>query len=177
MWPQQSGTSAQWKMTTQFPMQPEVEFASCRDETLPAKIRIRVGAWAAKDMPISEWLAGGYRKAGNIRGAGPDMGDKDAITFTLPITFRLTRYTGADTAKGASRYGLEYGPILMAVIGSPDSVLQAKGNYAEKTCWVRLAPRLARRKFPARHNPNVELMPYWKVDQETFTCLPVVQVT
>ena len=109
------------------------EFASCREKPLPAKIRIRVPAWAAKDMPI--YVNGSLAatgKPGTYAVLDRTWADKDAITFTLPITFRLTRYTGADQAEGAPRYGLEYGPILMAVIGSPDSVLQVKGGkYAE----------------------------------------------
>ncbi len=73
-WPQ-TGTSAQWKMTTQFPMQPEVSLQVSATKPLPAKIRIRVPAWAAKDMPI--YVNGSLaadRKAGNIRGARSDMG-------------------------------------------------------------------------------------------------------
>jgi hypothetical protein len=66
----------------------------------------------------------------------------------------------------------------MAVIGSPDTVLQVKnGKYAEDLLGQISAKPGAPLHFQIAHNPEVELMPYWKVDQETFTCLPVVQVT
>ena len=155
------------------------EFAGFCDETLPAKIRIRVPSWATKDMPI--YVNGSLAatgKPGTYAVIDRTWSDKDAITFTLPIAFRLTRYTGADQMAGAPRYGLEYGPILMAVIGSPNTVLQVKGGKYAEDVLGQISAKLARRYISkSRTIPNVELMPYWKVDQETFTCLPVVQVT
>jgi hypothetical protein len=65
----------------------------------------------------------------------------------------------------------------MAVIGSPDTVLHVKGGtYPEDLLRQISAKPGAPLHFQIEHNPGVELMPYWKVDQETFTCLPVVQV-
>jgi DUF1680 family protein len=177
-WPQ-SGSSAQWKMTTQFPMQPEVSLQVSAVQTLAAKIRIRVPAWAAQEMPI--YVNGSLAttgKPGTYAVIDRTWSDKDAIKFTLPIAFRLTPYTGADQTEGAPRYGLEYGPILMAVIGSPDTVLQVKGGkYAEDLLGQIMAKPGTPLHFQIKHNPDVELMPYWKVDQETFTCLPGVQFT
>ena len=174
----QAGATAQWKMTTQFPFQPEVRLQVSAAQPVRAKIRIRVPAWAAKEMPI--YVNGSPAAAGNpgtYAVLDRTWSDKDAITFTLPIAFRLTRYAGADQTQGAPRYGLEYGPILMAVIGSPDTVLQVKGGkYAEdllSQITVKVGQPL---HFQIEHNPGVELMPYWTVDQESFTCLPVVQV-
>jgi len=57
-------------------------------------------------------------------------------------------------------------------------VLQVKGGkYAEDLLGQISAKPGTPLQFQIAHNPDVELMPYWKVDQETFTCLPVVQVT
>jgi len=177
-WPQ-TGASAHWKMTTQFPMQPEVNLQVFAARPVAAKIHIRVPAWAAKEMPI--YVNGSLAatgRPGTYAVIERTWLDKDAITFSLPIAFRLTRYTGADQTEGAPRYGLEYGPILMAVIGSPDAVLQVKGGkYAEDLLGQISAKPDAPLHFQIAHNPDVELMPYWQVDQETFTCLPVVQVT
>jgi DUF1680 family protein len=176
---QPAGTPAKWKMTTQFPFKPEVSLQVSAVESVPAKIRIRVPAWAAKDMPI--YVNGSLAatgKRGTYAVIERTWSDKDAITFTLPIAFRLIRYTGADQTADAPRYGLEYGPILMAVIGWPDTVLQVKGGkYPEELLGQITARPDASLHFQVEHNPDVELMPYWKVDHETFTCLPVVQVT
>ena len=66
----------------------------------------------------------------------------------------------------------------MAVIGPSDAVLQVKGSkYAEDLIGQITAKAGTSLHFQIEHNPGVELMPYWKVDQETFTCLPVVRVT
>jgi uncharacterized protein len=176
-WPQ-AGTPAHWKMTTQFPMQPEVSLQVSAAQSVPAKIRIRVPAWAAKEMPI--YVNGSLAatgKPGTYAVIERTWSSKDAITFTLPVAFRLTRYTGADQAEDAPRYGLEYGPILMAVIGSPDTVLQVKGGKYAEDLLGQISPKPgAPLHFQIAHNPDVELMPYWKVDQETFTCLPVISV-
>jgi hypothetical protein len=176
-WPQ-AGQAAQWKMTTQFPFHPEVRLQVSAKQALPAKIRIRVPAWAAKEMPIyvNNSLAV-MGRPGTYAVLDRTWSDNDSITFTLPIGFRLTRYAGADQMAGAPRYGLEYGPILMAVIGSPDTVLQVKdGKYPEDLLSQISAKPGAPLHFEVAHNPDAELMPYWKVDQESFTCLPVVQV-
>ncbi|MGA9958347.1 MAG: beta-L-arabinofuranosidase domain-containing protein [Acidobacteriaceae bacterium] len=177
-WPQ-AGSPAHWKMTTQFPIRPEVSVQVSTAQSLPAKIRIRVPGWAVKEMPI--YVNGSLAatgKPGTYTVIERTWADKDEIAFTLPIDFRLTRYTGADQVAGSPRYGLEYGPILMAVIGSPDAVLQVKGGkYAEDLLGQISAKPGTPLQFQIAHNPDVELMPYWKVDQETFTCLPVVQVT
>ena len=42
----------------------------------------------------------------------------DTITFRLPMDFKLTRYTGVDKIAGHERYALEYGPVLLAILGS-----------------------------------------------------------
>jgi DUF1680 family protein len=174
-----AGMTAQWKMTTQFPLQPEVSLQVSAAQPVPAKIRIRVPGWAAKEMPI--YVNGSLAatgKPGTYVELDRTWRAKDAITFTLPIAFRLTRYTGADQTEGAPRYGLEYGPILMAVIGSPDTVLQVKGGqYADDLLGQISAKPGAPLHFQIEHNPDVELMPSWQVDHETFTCLPGVQVT
>ncbi|MGO8718498.1 MAG: beta-L-arabinofuranosidase domain-containing protein [Acidobacteriaceae bacterium] len=177
-WPH-AGQTVQWTMTTQFPFQPEVSLQLSAAQALPAKIRIRVPVWASKGMPIyvnGKLVATG--KPGAYAVLDRTWSDKDAITFTLPIGFRLTRYTGADQIEGAPRYGLEYGPILMAVIGPPDTVLQVKGGKYPEGLLSQISAKPGQPlHFQIEHNPGVELMPYWKVDQESFTCLPVVQVT
>jgi uncharacterized protein len=176
-WPRTDAT-ARWEMTTQFPIEPQVSLRVSTARSLPAKIRIRVPAWAAKEMPIyvnGSLIATG--KPGTYAVIDRTWSDKDEITFTLPVAFRLTRYTGADQAEGAPQFGLEYGPMLMAVIAAPDTVLQVKGGKYAEDLIGQITPKPgAPLHFQIAHNPGVELMPYWQVDQETFTCLPVVQV-
>jgi DUF1680 family protein len=89
---------------------------ACRDAAM--KLRVRVPAWAAKDMPIA---VNGRRavsgKCGTYAVLDRFWSNEDTITFTLPMDFRVTRYIGADQIAGHERYGIEYGPILLAAVG------------------------------------------------------------
>ncbi|MGH9615351.1 MAG: beta-L-arabinofuranosidase domain-containing protein [Acidobacteriaceae bacterium] len=176
-WPR-TGETAHWTMTTNFPFQPEVRLQVSAAQSLPAKVRIRVPAWAAKDMPI--YVNGSLAASGNpgtYAVLDRVWSDSDAIAFTLPIAFRLTRYIGASQTAEAPRYALLYGPILMAVIGPEDTVLLVKGGKYPNDLLDRISAKPGQPlHFQIEHNPGVELMPYWKVDRETFTCFPVVRV-
>ena len=56
----------------------------------------------------------------------------DTVAFALPMTFKLTRYTGMDKIPGHERYALEYGPILLAIEGSDDARLLADVAKGER---------------------------------------------
>lgn len=51
----------------------------------------------------------------------------DIITFRLPMELKLTRYIGLDKIEGHERFALEYGPILLALVGSDSAVLKIDG--------------------------------------------------
>ncbi|MDR0757980.1 MAG: glycoside hydrolase family 127 protein [Tannerella sp.] len=45
--------------------------------------------------------------------------NSDVVSFTLPISFRLTKYTGVtDGFAGKETYALEYCPLLMGLAGN-----------------------------------------------------------
>jgi DUF1680 family protein len=129
----------------------------------------------------------------------------DAVSFTLPIGFRAVRYQGADQIPGHIRHAILYGPVLMAAVAPLneknrvelpdfafiDSQKQADANSAKQLKkWTYLvhiahdpsAPQawLAPRPgqpltFSVAGQAEPYLMPYWRVDQESFTCYPVVE--
>lgn len=172
-----SGHTVQWTMTTQFPFQPEVQLHASAIQPVPAKMRIRVPSWAAKEMPIfvngsvvTTGQPGSYAEIDRV------WKDGDIVSFTLPIELSLTRYTGADQIPGKQRYAVEYGPILLALIGPPDRTLLVKGKYPDDLLNQIHAKPGEPLHFLVEHNPGVEWMPYWKVETESFTCLPTIDI-
>jgi len=98
----------------------------------------------------------------------------DTIQFSLPMGFRLTRYTGLDQIEGHERYALEYGPILMAIEGSDDARLRAQGANAEDLL-KQLTPAYGRPlHFEIAGNPDFHYAPYFAIKNDPFTTYPVV---
>jgi hypothetical protein len=100
----------------------------------------------------------------------------DTIRFTLPMQLRLTHYTGLDQIEGHQRFALEYGPVLMALIGSDSAVLTASGARAE-AILERLKPDPFRPlHFNIDGHPQYKYVPYWQVLTEPFTCFPAIDL-
>jgi DUF1680 family protein len=100
--------------------------------------------------------------------------DGDEISFVLPIALKLTRYTGVDQVPGSERYALEFGPILLAAVGSTDAVIKLKGKHADDLI-AHLVPESDQElRYAVKDNDDVKYIPYWRVQDEPFTCFPVV---
>jgi hypothetical protein len=90
----------------------------------------------------------------------------------------VKRYNGADQIAGKIRYSVEYGPILLAAIGSSKvdlAVDKGKGaaslaNHLEPVAGSPL-------HFTVRGNPGQSFMPYWQISAEEFTCYPSISET
>lgn len=164
-------------METKFPFQPGVTLRVSTPQPVAMKLRVRVPGWATAEMPI---CVGGRHvavgKPGTYQTIDRTWSDGDTVSFTLPMGFRWTCYTGRDQIAGRKRYALEYGPILMAVTGPLD-----KSNSVEITqcpcgvkSWLTPRPDLPlhfRIAGDARH----EYVPYWQITTETFAVYPVVE--
>jgi hypothetical protein len=104
--------------------------------------------------------------------------DGDTVTFTLPLGFRSTKYHGADTVPGFDRYAIEYGPILLGVVGN----LDFRGKYMRifhdplnPADWLIPIPGKPGH-FSIQDKPGYELMPYYEIQDELFSCYPVIGV-
>ena len=96
----------------------------------------------------------------------------DAIAFKLPMAFRLTPYTGADQVAGRPRFALEYGPFLMAFLGLAESELVVRDLANVLDLPARIRPVAER---PLHYTiGNTEIMPYFQVADESFSCFPLV---
>lgn len=86
---------------------------------------------------------------------------------------RVTRYRGADQIAGKERYSIEYGPLLMAVVGTAQAHLEHGSNpaqFAEQLGPVQGAPL----HFSIHGHDGLTLMPYWQIAEEEFTCFPTM---
>ncbi len=171
---QQRGMALSAKMTTQFPFKPEVQVQLSTPQPIRSKIHVRVPAWAAREMPIlvnGKKVAAG--KPGTFAVLDRQWKDQDTISFALPMDFKLSLYEGADEFDGQSRYALEYGPILMAVVGNMD---EHKGPQlpGQPQDFVQHLKAKSPLHFTIEGDPQHEYIPYWEVKEEVFTCYPII---
>jgi DUF1680 family protein len=175
----QAGQSLQLKMATQFPFHPDVQLQLSTAQPLQAKIRVRVPAWAVKDMPIRvNGTLAATGKPGTYVTLHRTWSNGDTILFTLPMDFKLTRYTGLDKVAGHERYALEYGPVLLAIVGSADARLEVRTGQRHEDLLNQLKPKPNQPlHFTIDGDGAHEYIPYWEVPyQQTFTCYPIVDL-
>lgn len=99
----------------------------------------------------------------------------DIIDFALPAVIRVKSYRGEDQVAGKPRYSVEYGPILLAAIGVPQTGLSIDGGQDAEHLASQLMPiDNSPLHLMVRGNPGVRFMPYWQVSEEEFTCYPSV---
>lgn len=159
-----------------FPNRADIKLEIATAAPVTAKIRIRVPGWCAAAMPIA--LNGAPIATGDP-GTYVTLDRKwssgDAITFRLPMELRLSRYTGMDRIEGHERFALEYGPLLLALVGSDSAVLKVKGGGGHSGILRQIQPDPDRPlHFRIDGHPEYVYVPYWKVVGEPFTCFPVI---
>jgi DUF1680 family protein len=175
----QAGQALELKMATQFPFHPDVQLHWSADQPIPAKIRVRVPIWAAQDMPIqvNDTLAI-TGKPGTYVTLDRTWSNGDTIMFRLPMDFKLTRYTGVDKIAGHERYALEYGPVLLAIVGSADARLVVRNGQHHEDLVKQLMPKTDQPlHFTIEGDAAHEYVPYWEVPyKQSFTCYPIVDL-
>jgi len=169
----QAGTMS-LKMVTRFPYDQNVQLSVNADKPINSKIRIRVPSWAAHEMSV---MVNGKKvvsgKPGTYVTLSRAWKTGDAISFTLPMEFKMTRYTGEERDPKHERYALEYGPILMAYV----SMDGQKENLTLPVSAEKLIKSLKGvagkpLHFTVNANNSFEYMPYLEVQDESFTCYP-----
>jgi DUF1680 family protein len=157
-----------------FPFKPQVSVTVNTRSREKWKLRIRTPSWAAGKMPIS---VNGKAFASGTPGRYAELSRRweagDVITFTLPMDFRMTRYEGANQVAGAERYAVEYGPVLLAAVGSektPARVKLAPGR--PRDC---LKPAASGALTFDVSGDSVRFVPYLQItNNQAFTVFPVV---
>jgi DUF1680 family protein len=164
-------------MVTEFPFRPDVELRIAATRPVRAKIRVRVPAWAARDMVIRvSGAAPVTGRAGSYVTLDRSWKKGDTISFTLPMDFRMTHYSGMDRIAGQEQYALEYGPILMALVGEVDEEGGATVPVAPVDLVKRLRPKAGQPlRFAIDGDLRHEYLPYWQVvADQLFTCYPAL---
>lgn len=171
MWAQ-GGQNVTLANQTNFPYSPGVTLTVTTPAPKQMKIRIRVPSWANGNMTIK---VNGENAATGTPGSYVSLdrtwSNNDMISFDIPMGFRLTKYTGLDQDVNHS-YALEYGPLLMALVGSTDLDL----NVASDKLIGCLSPISGSPlHFNVAGYPNCRFLPYWQVQTEKFTCFPTLR--
>ncbi|MGD0124589.1 MAG: beta-L-arabinofuranosidase domain-containing protein [Terriglobia bacterium] len=177
-WPA-GGHTLELKTTTRFPFQPDVELRLAAAQPSPAKIRLRVPSWAAGEMPIEiNGSLAATGKPGTYVTLDRTWSDGDTVTFRLPMEFKLTRYRGVDQIAGHERVALEYGPILLAIMGSSEARLAVRNGERPEDFVEQLKPKNGQPlHFALDGDAAHEYIPYWEVPYKAaFTCYPVVDI-
>jgi hypothetical protein len=79
-----------------------------------------------------------------------------------------------DQIEGHERYALEYGPILLAIVGADDAQFRTSGPSAQSLSSQLKAVLGQPLHFAIDGYPDYRCMPYCAIKEETFTCFPVI---
>ena len=162
-------------MKTTFPYESSVELNYELPSPRRSVMRLRTPSWAVSEMPIRiNGVLAATGKPGSYVALDHTWKSGDTVSFTLPAGFRLTRYTGMDQIDERERYALEYGPILLAVVGTDDVQLRRSGASAQDFRSQLRAVSGQPLHFAIDGNPDRIYMPYYAIKEETFTCFPVI---
>jgi DUF1680 family protein len=176
-WSHKRGTM-RLKMETNFPFEKEVKLTIMTGSSHPMKLRLRVPSWAVEEMRVTinhEKSVSG--KPGSYLALDRSWVAGDTVAFTLPAGLVLSEYKGEDQIAGHKRYGLSYGPILLAATGNKQAKLRLQNGGEVEGIVKQLIPRPdAPLHFTVAGNPGIVFMPYWQVEDEEFTCFPMVGV-
>lgn len=162
------------KMSTQFPYDSKVEIAVADNQPTQSKIYIRIPSWAAGEMAVNvNGSEAGKGQPGTYLLLDRKWQNGDVISFTLPMSFRVTEYKGIEPGFENSHYAVEYGPVLMAMVG----VKGKKKGFDVKTTaeGIRSLLKPVPGKplhFAVEGNPEFEYWPYFEVQDQPFTCFP-----
>jgi len=171
----QNGHPIELTMTTQFPFATNVKATVKTAMPVNANIRIRVPSWAAKEMAVSiNGQAAGSGQPGTYLAIERQWADGDRIEFSLPATIRVKRYAGSDQVAGHTRCSVEYGPILLAAVGSSNATLSIDAHDPEALAEMLQPIEGSPLRFAVRGHADQKFAPYWQISEEEFTCYPLI---
>lgn len=141
-----------------------------------AKLRLRIPAWTAQDVAINingEMITHGH--PGTYVTIDRQWQQGDEVEFSLPMDFKMTKYKGKEPGFENNHYAIEYGPILMAVVGVKGKrdntfIHSDIGSLSGKLKPVPGKPL----HFAIDGEEQYELWPYFEVQEEPFTCFPEI---
>jgi uncharacterized protein len=162
------------KMNTRFPYDPKVEIAVGSGQPAKSKVYLRVPAWASTDMPVMvNGNEQGKGKPGTYLLIDRKWENGDIISFILPMDFKVTKYTGLEKGFEEGHYAVEYGPILMAMVGVKAKKDDIGVKATPGTIKSILSPIQGKPlHFAIEGSKEFEYWPYFEVQEEPFSCFP-----
>jgi len=162
------------KMKTQFPYDPKVEITVGNGKPVKNIIRLRVPSWASEKMAV---MVNGKEVGKGIPGTyfviDREWKNTDVISFTLPMDFRVTKYTGMEKGFEENHYAIEYGPILMAMVGVRAKKFDIGVKATPESIKKMLKPVDGKPlHFMIEGSREFEYWPYFEVQEEPFSCFP-----
>jgi len=171
-------------MDTAFPYSQDVKITLSLQKEGEFTLNLRIPSWCAADKV--DILLNGELAAkaapGTYYALNRQFKDGDVITFSLPMEFKATKYVGISQIEGKVRYGIQYGPLLMALTGDADpSCIQPGGeavanlSLTPTDLYAALEPVNDKLMFKIKGAQGYYLVPYNAVGDNTeFTCFPVL---
>lgn len=171
-----AGRPVRLTAASRFPFQPEVELRVSTSQPVAMKLRVRAPGWAGKDVPIQvNGRQEALGKPGSYAILDRTWADGDRVSFTLPMDFRVTRYTGLEQFPGHERWAMEYGPILLAVDGLQGREIPVKIAHDPNKPRDWLIPKPDQPlHFSILGDSEHGVVPYWLTKAWTCTCFPVI---
>jgi len=162
------------RMDTKFPYDPDVKITVGNQRPLKNMIRIRIPSWAASEMPVKvNGIETGRGKPGTYFEIERRWENGDVISFTLPMDFRVTKYTGAEQGFEDNHYAVEYGPILMGMVGVKGKKKDIGVKATPEKIISLLSPVPGKPlHFSIEGTSEFEYWPYFEIQDEPFSCFP-----
>ena len=162
------------KMNTRFPYDSKIEIVVGNEQPIQNKIRIRVPSWASKNISVTvNGSDVGSGKPGTYFVINREWKNGDVISFTIPMDFRITKYTGLEKGFEENHYAIEYGPILMAMVGVKAKKFDIGVKASPENIEKMLKPVPGKPlHFSIEGNSEFEYWPYFEVQEEPFSCFP-----
>jgi len=123
----------------------------------PFTLRVRMPRWACEGEKSH------YIVYENVK-------EGDVFEYDLPMSFKITKYSGGEEIIGKDRYAVEYGPLLYAAMGAPNPV-EMNWDPAEPEKWLK--PMENRLGFTVEGDDQHEYWPYVDIFDEPFSVYPV----
>lgn len=169
-WPH-AGQNVTLTTSTDFPNGSRVTLTIRSSAPAKMTLRVRVPSWASgavgfdvNGATASKGVPGSYVSLDR------NWSNGDVITFDLPMRLRLHKYTGLDQDQRRDRYALEYGPVLMALVGAADLEITQR-SLANRLSPIPGSPL----HYGVAGYPGCKYIPYWQIQAEKFTCFPTLR--
>jgi hypothetical protein len=154
-----------------FPYDGNVTLTLTTAAPVRMNLRVRIPAWAkgpvairVNGQPAITGTPGSYASLNRT------WSNADRVTFDLSMALNVTRYTGMDQDAQHERYALQYGPTLLALVGSLDL------DIAASALLDHLSPAAGSPlHYAIKGYRDCRYVPYWQVGAERFTCYPTLR--